>query len=179
VRYLGQMQTSMSRYRISESTHILLSEEADMAATEKSMATRLETLGKQQASYAPLVSEPDDRTEMIGHRTRAALERDKLLALRAIKELEFDRAMGRLSDEDFAEMAGRLRARAARLIRQLDAGGAYREQIERDLAKKLDTLKDAKVTKDTKGATAQRVCAACSTSNDADAKFCKSCGARL
>ena len=61
VRYLGQMQTSMSRYRISESTHILLSEDADMAATEKSMATRLETLGKQQALYAPLVSEAEER----------------------------------------------------------------------------------------------------------------------
>jgi methyl-accepting chemotaxis protein len=61
VRYLGQMQTSMSRYRISEATHILLAEDADMAATEKSMATRLETLGKQQASYAPLVSEADER----------------------------------------------------------------------------------------------------------------------
>ncbi|HEX8405476.1 MAG TPA: MCP four helix bundle domain-containing protein, partial [Duganella sp.] len=61
VRYLGQVQTSMSRYRISESTHILLGEDADMAATEKSMATRLETLGKQQASYAQLVSEPEEK----------------------------------------------------------------------------------------------------------------------
>src|SRR3954447_25987607 len=30
-----------------------------------------------------------------GSRTRAALEREKALALRAIKELEFDRAMGK------------------------------------------------------------------------------------
>src|SRR5919112_2039346 len=50
-------------------------------------------------------------------RTRAALEREKGLALRAIKELEFDRAMGKGSEEDFTEMAGRLRTRAARLIR--------------------------------------------------------------
>ena len=61
VRYLGQMQNSLSRYRISEATHILLSEEADMAATDKSMATRLETLGKQQADYAALVSEPEEK----------------------------------------------------------------------------------------------------------------------
>ncbi|OFA00375.1 methyl-accepting chemotaxis protein [Duganella sp. HH101] len=61
VRYLGQIQSSLSRYRISEATHILLSEEADMAATDKSMATRLETLRKQQASYAALVSEPEEK----------------------------------------------------------------------------------------------------------------------
>jgi hypothetical protein len=88
----------------------------------------------------PLVSPDDDRTVMIGQRTRAALEREKMLALRAIKELEFDRAMGKLSEEDFREMSNRLRARAARLMRQLDAGGGYREQIERDLAKKLGSL---------------------------------------
>jgi len=57
---------------------------------------------------------------MVGQRTRVALEREKLLTLRSIKELEFDRAMGRLSDEDWNEMSGRLRARAARLMRQLD-----------------------------------------------------------
>jgi hypothetical protein len=85
----------------------------------------------------PLVSPDEDRTVMIGHRTRVALEREKLLSLRSIKELEFDRAMGRLSDEDWREMSGRLRTRAARLIRQLDAGSGYREQIERELSKRL------------------------------------------
>jgi hypothetical protein len=127
----------------------------------------------------PLVTEHDDRTDLIGQRTRAALERDKLLALRAIKELEFDRAMGKVSEDDFKEMAGRLRTRAARLIRQLDAGAGYRQQIEKDLEKKLSGYtKDTKGTKDTK-ASQQLVCSACHTSNDSDAKFCKSCGARL
>ena len=85
----------------------------------------------------PLVSPEQDRTVMVGQRTRVALEREKMLALRSIKELEFDRAMGRLSDDDWREMSGRLRARAARLIRQLDAGSGYRAQIERDLTKRL------------------------------------------
>ena len=85
----------------------------------------------------PLVSPDDDRTVMIGQRTRVALEREKMLALRSIKELEFDRAMGKLSDADWQEMSGRLRARAGRLMRQLDAGAGYREQIERELEKRL------------------------------------------
>ena len=74
---------------------------------------------------------------MVGQRTRVALEREKMLTLRSIKELEFDRAMGKLSDADWQEMSGRLRARAARLMRQLDAGAGYRDQIERDLAKRI------------------------------------------
>src|SRR5580765_403906 len=89
----------------------------------------------------PLVSPEQDRTVMVGQRTRVALEREKMLALRSIKELEFDRAMGRLSDEDWKEMSGRLRARAARLMKKLDAGTGYRDQIEKDLAKRLNTLR--------------------------------------
>src|SRR4029077_6425348 len=52
----------------------------------------------------PLVSPEDDRTAMVGQRTRVALEREKQLVLRTIKELEFDRAMGKLAEEDWREM---------------------------------------------------------------------------
>jgi hypothetical protein len=118
----------------------------------------------------PLVTSAGDRTSMIGDRTRAALERDKLLTLRAIKELEFDRAMGKVSDEDFREMSVRLRAKAGRLMRQLEAGGGYRERIEKDLAKRLG---------ETAAAAAPPACDKCGTVNEADARFCKRCGVPL
>jgi hypothetical protein len=136
----------------------------------------------------PLVSPEEDRTAMVGQRTRLALEREKTLALKSIKELEFDRAMGKLSDADWQEMSGRLRARAARIMRQLDAGSGYREQIERDLAKRLGGEIDSATLRDPQGrpeqgrgskALAERICTACSTANDSDARFCKSCGAKL
>ncbi len=88
-------------------------------------------------TFRPLVSPEDDRTTMVGQRTRVALEREKLLTLKTIKELEFDHAMGKLSDADWQEMSTRLRARAARLMRQLDAASGYRDQIERDLSKRI------------------------------------------
>ena len=125
-------------------------------------------------SVRPLVSEHEDRTTMVGQRTRAALEREKMLALRAIKELEFDRAMGKLSESDWQEMSGRLRTRAARLMRQLDAGAGYREQVEKDLAKRLGSAATAEAE-----AAVARFCAACGTPRDADAKFCKHCGTKL
>jgi hypothetical protein len=135
----------------------------------------------------PLVSADEDRTVMIGQRTRVALEREKTLALRSIKELEFDRAMGRVSDEDFKEMSSRLRVRAARLIKQLDAGAGYRHEIERELQKRIGDadarLKPSRSESDADSrsakASAERICASCDTINDADAKFCKSCGAKL
>jgi hypothetical protein len=120
----------------------------------------------------PLLGAYEDRPPIAGHRARATLERDKMLALRAIKELEFDRAMGKVSEEDFKEMSGRLRARAARLMRALDAGAGYRDRIERDLAKRLGE-------KGQPTADAARACARCATANEADAKFCKNCGEKL
>jgi hypothetical protein len=121
----------------------------------------------------PLVSPEDDRTVMIGERTRVALEREKMLALRSIKELEFDRAMGKLSDADWQEMSSRLRVRAARLMRQLDAGTGYREQIEKDLGKRLGDQGGRTVK------AAAHACAGCGTANDHDARFCKACGQPL
>jgi zinc-ribbon domain len=121
----------------------------------------------------PLVFGDEDRTAMIGQRTRVALEREKLLVLRSIKELEFDKAMGKLSETDWQEMSTRLRTRAARLIRQLDAGSGYRAQIEQDLKKRLgESAEDAQ-------APAANFCSQCGTARDADARFCKECGAKL
>src|SRR5687768_10288222 len=107
--------------------------------------------------------------QLLGGRTRAALEREKALVLRSIKELEFDHAMGKVSDKDFAEMSARLRARATRLMRQLDAGSTYRDQIEQEIAKRVGAP----------AAVPSRTCAQCRTENDRDARFCKSCGSKL
>jgi hypothetical protein len=117
--------------------------------------------------------------QILAGRTRAALEREKTLVLRSIKELEFDHAMGKVSEKDFAEMSARLRARAAGLIRQLDAGAGYRDDIEREIERRLGAhSKGAFVTRVGEKPVAA-LCKACSTRNDPDAKFCKNCGNAL
>jgi hypothetical protein len=114
---------------------------------------------------------------------RAVLEREKLLALRAIKELEFDRSMGKVSPRDFDEMAGRLRARAMALMKQLDAEGGYRELIEQELSARLRKpaapLASRSSGRAAIGAPRAGATCACGTENDADAVFCKRCGSRV
>src|SRR6478672_1524892 len=63
----------------------------------------------------PLVNPNDDRGAVVGHRLRVLLEQDKALALRTIKELEFDRAMGKISEEDFRDISTRAAVTALRL----------------------------------------------------------------
>ena len=131
----------------------------------------------------PLVT-PDagEQIDMVAGRTRAALEREKMLVLRSIKEVEFDRAMRKISEADYQEMVGRLRVRAAGLLRQLDGGGlGYRELIERDLATRLGSApaRPAAAREPALPAAAPGVCPACGVDNGADARFCRACGARL
>jgi len=102
---------------------------------------------------------------------RARLEREKMLVLRSIKELEFDRAMGKVDDRDFEEMDARLRLRAAGLLRQLDAGQDVRAWIAAELGRRLDAARLE--------AAASPECPSCGTANESDARFCKQCGARL
>ena len=126
---------------------------------------------------APLAeSEAVAVTEPISNRMRSDLEREKALTLRSIKELEFDRAMGKVSAKDFDEMATRLRSRAVGLMKQLEQGDSgYGAVIERDLNVRLSQHKGS----DPKPDDAASRCADCGTSNDSDATFCKRCGRRL
>jgi hypothetical protein len=137
-------------------------------------------------------------------RRRKELEREKQALLKALKELEFDHEMGKVSDADYQEIGGNYRARAVRVMRQLDAQSGevdYKSLVERDLANrrgarpadaKAETRAEAKA--DAKPAAGDKPppdktsepvsgirpsCKKCSTANDADAEFCKKCGAKL
>jgi hypothetical protein len=135
---------------------------------------------------APLAVEDAEELfrEPLTERSRLTLEREKALVLRSIKELEFDRAMGKLSDKDFEEMGGRLRARAISLIKQLDEGGAgYRDLIERELKARVAAAPSRKPAASVEAPVAAAASVAgvcgCGTANDPDAVFCKQCGTKL
>lgn len=125
---------------------------------------------------SPLVAKEIEASPTIGGRTRVAMEREKTLVLRSIKELEFDYAMGKVAKADFDEMSTRLRQRALGLMRQLDAGGGYKEQIEKEIERRLAQDQGAQGAQSAQSALR---CSHCETVNDPDARFCKSCGAKL
>ena len=132
---------------------------------------------------APLVAPRSDMDRQpLSERMRLDLEREKALTLRSIKELEFDRAMGKVSPQDFDDMTARLRSRALGIMRQLDEGShVYRALIEKELAQRIGRTGDLPPeggSHPAGGRDAGARCA-CGTRNDTDARFCKSCGSRL
>jgi hypothetical protein len=102
-----------------------------------------------------------DGTPLPAHE-RGALEREKALVLRSIKELEFDRAMRKVSEADFAELSVRLRERAMVLMQDLERIDQPRPSSPKPKAESPEPI-----------------CPSCGTAAEADARFCKECGARL
>ena len=97
---------------------------------------------------------------------RETLAADKNRILHTIKEIEFDHRMGKVNAKDFETLAAPLRRKVAMLIEELD---------------RIDEVGDAPPAPPSE-ASARRIvltCANCSTPNDPDARFCKSCGAKL
>jgi hypothetical protein len=142
---------------VSRHTHPL----ALVLLSAAAMATALVALTIHRA-VAALLGGPGEIAPL-RERQREILEKEKLLVLRSIKELEFDRAMGKIDDADFTEIVSHLRARALTLMQDLERAAQDRQP-------------DAP----RRGAGARRVvCGHCETTNDSDAKFCKACGKTL
>jgi hypothetical protein len=141
-----------------------------------------------------------------------AEEEQKRSVLRALKDLEFERSVGKISDEDYKVLVAKYRAEAKRLLRLLDTeNDPGRQKVEALVAKRLrreglvdegllaaeaglpPLRKGKKRKKDPADGTPAversagpeeasraeaRACESCGTANDADAVFCKKCGAR-
>ena len=95
-------------------------------------------------------------------------------ALIALKEIEFDRATGKLSDDDYAELEARYRAAA---IATLDPPSA----MVRCLTHGPRDETGAQFCPDCGGGlvTASGACAACGFAAPTGAAFCPGCGVRL
>jgi tetratricopeptide (TPR) repeat protein len=69
----------------------------------------------------PLVRRAAAALPAVADDTRTGLEVEKVLALRALRELDLDREAGLLSDADYAELRTRYEVRASAILKRLDA----------------------------------------------------------
>jgi hypothetical protein len=99
----------------------------------------------------------------------SAEEEQKRAVLRALKDLEYERAVGKISDEDYTSLAEHYRSEAKRLLRAVDRDlSPERERAERILAERLAAVqakpekgaaKAAKTTATSEAGTAEAVSA--------------------
>ena len=101
----------------------------------------------------------------------------KGIALAALREIEFDRATGKLSDEDYAHLKTKYTAEALAVLRAEgeqgpDASGpstpSSDDPVEALIADRVRRLKDSGIH-----------CPGCGPRPESDALFCSSCGRSL
>ena len=105
------------------------------------------------------------------------LQHQKELVYAAIKELELDRAVGKIDAGDYEAQRGLLEDSAVDLLHRLEQGervdelATVEEQVESDVA----TLVRTRGSADT-GESAARFCTGCGAPRAADHRFCPRCG---
>ena len=102
------------------------------------------------------------------------LEQRKELALAALKEIEFDRATGKLDDADYERMKARYTAEALEAIRAADAAAAP-APVEPAMADPVEALIAAR-RKASKG---RKFCTECGAELEGTGRFCVECGAKM
>jgi hypothetical protein len=82
----------------------------------------------------------DDVPLAVSSTRRTELEREKKLLLKAIKEVEFDRDMGKIDDADAGTAIATYRRRALEVLTELGTTSDYRTTIEKELARRTGKL---------------------------------------
>ena len=133
------------------------------------------------------------------HASMRELREEKRRVLSAIKELDFDFAMGKLSEPDYRAVREAYQLRAVEVLRALDARTDLHPRLREELARLergeggpgLAPMGGAGEGGASAGAAAKgaasaspapaaaRPCPACAGANDLDARFCKHCGVAL
>jgi len=128
----------------------------------------------------------DAGLELATTRGPTDLSEKKQRALRALKDLEQEHALGKIDDVDYAALDADYRAQAKDVIREMDdslapfrekAEALVREHLEKHpVVEKPEPAEDEEEDEDEDDVID---CPKCDTENDSDAAFCKKCGAKL
>ena len=97
-------------------------------------------------------------------------ETPKGIALSALKEIEFDQATGKLSDEDYAMLKGKYTAQALEALRAEDVGPGSGD-LETVIAVRARAIREQGSSTST--------CPHCGPRPEQDALFCSTCGCAL
>jgi hypothetical protein len=139
---------------------------AGVAVAIAALALILEPVARPSATPAGASSAADD--DEIPLEESAS---PKVQALIALKEIEFDRATGKLSDEDFERLRARYSRQALSALDAEEAGEARLAAVAT-----ADDPAEALIRAARSGL---RVCPACGPRPEAEATFCSECGRRL
>jgi hypothetical protein len=118
-------------------------------------------------AFAAMIAYPfwkysEDVPAVDRHDSRESFDREKHVALLAIREADLDRAMGKLSDDDYGTLRDQYERRAVSAIAALDRLGSPAPTISPPAGND--------------GTPSARFCPACGRRFLSDERFCPACG---
>lgn len=116
---------------------------------------------------APSNPEPEDDPK----------EQKKELALAALKEIEFDRATGKLSDGDYQTMLTRYTKEAVEALREAEAPAAAGGNGHGAVARATDDPVERLIAEARQASKGKRFCTSCGAALEGSGRFCMECGA--
>jgi hypothetical protein len=139
------------------------------------------TIGVSIFILYPLLTPQQSRDDSNTEAEELMLTRDQLFA--DIRELDFDHRMEKLTDADYNELLDQMKDEAATVIESLDALDAdtsasqsHAEPTDADIEARIAAMRaDMASDKDED----EISCTSCGSQNQADARFCNSCGASM
>ena len=106
-------------------------------------------------------------------------ETPKGVALAALKEIEFDRETGKLSDADYELLKAKYTGHALEALRA-EKSSVEAGDVEAMIAARVRSLRSAATSTSPASTTAgARACPSCGPRPETDALFCSTCGGRL
>ncbi len=104
------------------------------------------------------------------------LEHEKVAVLRALKDFEYERAVGKISEADFEALTKQYRGRAVEILAAIDRDlEPWRKKAETAIARRAQQ----KEKEQDPEPAAAAACAGCGAALDPDSVFCKKCGKRV
>lgn len=131
----------------------------------------LEPILRPERAAAPAEPEPGDDPR----------EQKKELALAALKEIEFDRATGKLSDGDYQTMLARYTKEAVEALREAEAplaGGNGHGAAQAAAGVPGDDPVERLIAEAKRAGKGKRYCSNCGAVLEGSGRFCVECGAR-
>jgi zinc ribbon protein len=123
-----------------------------------------------------------------------SLNSEKESLYSALKELDFDYSMGKLSKEDYGELERKYKAQAVFVLREIDniRGKSDIANLDEEIEKEIRVIREAKLTDDKEIEreilksrksrvleTSSSICSVCGNEYKSDDRFCSKCGASL
>jgi hypothetical protein len=105
-------------------------------------------------------------------------ETPKGVALAALKEIEFDRETGKLSDADYEFLKAKYTSQALEALRA-EKSAMEVGDVEAMIAARVRSLRSAATSAPSTSIPGARACPTCGPRPETDALFCSTCGARL